>query len=123
MNDLLELHDSTLASIDTVDGDVVVRLAPGYVHHSGSGWLQDIDFIIRDGIVRSLPLLMPCWLADGSLTIDGTHWDNVIPLPLTASDALTFSAVTENSENLLIVGNGAVTVSHGELRFVELLPW
>jgi hypothetical protein len=130
MNSSLEIHDSTLAGVDYVGGDVVVRLAPAYIHRSerrpgidrGSGWLQDIDLVVHAGVVECSPSQMPCWLADGSLTIGDTNWNNCVPIPLAASGVVTLSAITENSERLVIRGSGVETVSRGEFRYVEECP-
>jgi hypothetical protein len=127
MNSELEIHDSTLAGIDTVGNDVVVRLAPAYIHRSvgrpgidpGSGWLQDIDFVIREAVVASSPLQFPCWLSDGALSIGKTCWDNCFPLPVAASGAVTLSAMTEHGERLVIFGRGVETISHLGLQYVE----
>jgi hypothetical protein len=131
MNSSMEIHDSTLAGIDYVGGDVVVRLAPAYIHRSerrpgidsGSGWLQDIDLVIHAGVAECSPMQMPCWLSDGALTIGEANWDNCVPLPLADSRTVTFSAITEHGERLVIHGAGVETVSHGEFRYVEECPW
>ena len=34
MNSVVELHDSTLAGIEPVGNEIVVRLAPAYFHRS-----------------------------------------------------------------------------------------
>jgi hypothetical protein len=130
MNSSLEIHDSTLSGIDYVGADIVVRLAPAYIHRSegppgidrGSGWLQDIDLVVHAGVVECSPSQMPCWLADGSLTIGDTNWNNCVPIPLAASGVVTLSAITENSERLVIRGTGVKSVSRRELRYVEECP-
>jgi hypothetical protein len=130
MNGTLELHDSTLTGIEAVGRNIVVRLAPAYVHRSEgrpgidrtSGWLHDVDLVILAGIVECSPSQMPCWLADGNLTIGETTWGGCIPFPLAARGSLTFSAVTENSERLIIHGTGLETVSRGEFRYLQEGP-
>jgi hypothetical protein len=130
MNGMLELHDSTLTGIEAVGRNIVVRFAPAYVHRSEgppgidrtSGWLLDIDLVIRAGVVECSPLKMPCWLADGSITIGDTNWNNCVPIPLAASGMVTLYAITENSERLVIRGTGVESVSRRELRYVEESP-
>jgi hypothetical protein len=65
---------------------------------------------------------MPCWLADESMTIGDTNWNNCVPIPLAVSGVVTLSAITENSERLVIRGTGVKSVSRRELRYVEESP-
>lgn len=130
MNSLVEIHDSTLAAITFVDRDLVLRLAPAYLHRSsgqpgvdhGSGWLQDLDLVISEAVAGSLPLELPSDLWNGSISIDGTRWDNIIPLPLIALDAVSFTAVTNHGERLVVRGAGASIVIRGDMRYVEEYP-
>src|SRR5262245_59103732 len=77
MNSEVEIHDSTLASITPDGHDLVLCLAPAYVHRSagrpgidqGSGWLQDIDLVISEAVVESLPSEFPVDLSDGSFSV------------------------------------------------------
>jgi hypothetical protein len=90
MNSEVEIHDSTLASITPDGRDLVLCLAPAYVHRSagrpgidqGSGWLQDIDLVISEAVVESSPSGFPVNLSDGSFSDGEVRWDNSIPLPL-----------------------------------------
>ena len=130
MNREVELHDSTLAGIEAVGRDVVIRLAPAYVHHSegrpgidpGSGCHQDIDLVIREAVTESSPSRLPCWLSDGALSIGEATWENAIPLPLAASGAVSFSAVTAEGESLVVRGTSAEALPRGEARYVEPFP-
>jgi hypothetical protein len=127
MNSAVEIHDSTLASVEAVSNDVIVRLSPAYVHRSegrpgvdnGTGSRQDVDLIIRGAIVESSPIRIPCWLADGTLSAGETSWDNCIPLPLDVSGATVFEAVTENGEKIVISGVGAEALLKGDALYFE----
>lgn len=90
MNRLLEIHDTKLAAIESGGPDVVLHLAPAYVHRSdgrpgvdpGTGWLQDFDLLIYAAVVETVPLELPCRLSGGSIALGEARWNNVIPLPL-----------------------------------------
>ena len=131
MNSAVELHDSTLAGIEPFGPDVVVlRFAPAYVHRSegepgvdpGSGWIRDIDLVIIGAAVESRPAELPCGLADGALALGETCWDNVIPMPLAFSGAVSLSAITCGGELLVVRGSGVTVVPRGEPRHVERFP-
>jgi hypothetical protein len=130
MNSEVEIHDSTLASITRDGCDLVLSLAPAYVHRSpgrpgidqGSGWLQDIDLIIFGAVVESLPTEFPVNLSDGSFSIGEVRWDNVIPLPLVVSGTVSLSAVTCFGEFLTVRGTGASSMTRGELQYLEEFP-
>ncbi len=130
MNRMVEIHDSTFAGIEAVGPDVVVRLAPAYVHHSegrpgvdpGSVWLQDVDLIIRQAAIESSPSRFPGWLSEGILSIGEAIWENVIPLPLTAPGVVSFSADTGEGETLVVRGMDAEALPRGEPRYVEPFP-
>ena len=127
MNDAIEFHDSTLSGIAFDGRDLVVRLAPAYVHRSegrpgvdpGSGWLQDVDLIIAEAVVESSPSDVPVELCDGSLSVGEALWDNLLPLPLAASGATSLDVSTGRSERLAVRGAGAALVARGEPRFLE----
>jgi hypothetical protein len=130
MNSEVEIHDSTLASVTPDGHDLVLCLAPAYVHRSagrpgidqGSGWLQDIDLVISEAAVESLPSEFPVDLSDGSFSVGEVRWDNSIPLPLTVSGTVSLAAVTCRGEFLAVRGTGATAVTRGELRYLEEFP-
>lgn len=130
MNSEIELHDSTLASITPDGHDLILCLAPAYVHRSagrpgidqGSGWLQDIDLVISEAVVESLPTEFPVDLSEGSFSVGEVRCDNSIPLPLAVSGAVSLVAVTCRGELLAVRGTGASTVTRGELRYLEEFP-
>jgi hypothetical protein len=67
VNSIVEIHDSELAGTTLIGRDLALRLEPAYVHRSagrpgidrGSGWLQDIDLVISEANVESLPAELP----------------------------------------------------------------
>ena len=120
----------TLAGISSVGCDLVLRLAPAYVHRSaerpgidrGTGWLQDIDLVIAEAVVESLPSVFPDSLSDGSFSVGEVRGDNSIPLPLAASGAVALTAVTSRGELLAVRGTGASALARGEARYLEEFP-
>jgi len=77
MNSGIELHDSTLASIQKEDSNLVVCLAPTYVHRSpgrpgvdpGSGGLQDVGLRLADAVVECASAEFPVGIAAGSILV------------------------------------------------------
>ena len=130
MNSALEIHDSNLAGIELAGHDAVLHLDDAYIHRSegrpgidpGSGWLQDIDLVISGAVVESLPSGLPRALTGGALSVAASAWDNLIPLPLAVSCAVSFSVVTTSGETLLVRGSGAEVVPRGEPRYLEPFP-
>lgn len=130
MNSEVEIHDSTLTGVTPDGRDLVLRLAPAYVHRSagrpgidqGSGWLQDIDLVISEAVVESLPSEFPVALSDGSFSDGEVRWDNSIPLPLAVCGTVSLTAVTGRGEILAVRGTGASARTRGDARYVEELP-
>ncbi|QEH39184.1 hypothetical protein OJF2_77960 [Aquisphaera giovannonii] len=130
MNRAVEIHDATLAAIEVVGRDVVLRLAPAYVHscegrpgiEAGLGAFQDVTLILREAAVELAPASLPCTLIDGSLSATGVTWDNVFPLPLASPGPATFSAVAESGEPLVVRGAGVEAMPSGEPRHAEPFP-
>ena len=130
MNSEVEIHDSTLASITPDGRDLVLCLAPAYVHRSagrpgidqGSGWLQDIDLVISEAVVESSPSDFPVDLSEGSFTDGEVRWDNSIPLPLAVWGAVSLTVMTCRGEILAVRGTGASVVTRGDARYVEEFP-
>ena len=130
LNSQVEIHDSTLAGLTPVGRDLILRLAPAYVHRStgrpginpGSGWLQDLDLVVSEAVVESSPSGFPSDLSDGSFSVGEVRWDNTIPLPLAVSGVVSLTAMTVRGERLVIRGTGASVVTRGELRYLEEFP-
>jgi hypothetical protein len=130
VNSAIEIHDSVVARIETAGRDVVIRLSPAYVHRTegrplidpGTGWVQDLDLVIADAWVASLPDEMPGWLIDGSLMLGEDVRLNTIPLPLKFRGRVRLSAVTDRAEDLIVMGSGAEVIPRGDLRYVEESP-
>ncbi len=126
----VEVHDSVLAGLSFAGDDVVIRLSPAFVHRSpgragvdpGTVWLQTIDLVISEAVVDRSPSGWPVVLWDGSISVDGARWDNVIPLPLALAGAVAFEAVTIPGESLSVRGNRVEVVLQGSPRYLEPFP-
>ena len=130
MNSVVEIHDSVLASVSLLGSDLVLHLAPAYVHCSAgrpgidpaTRWVQDLDLVISDASAESLPSDLPAELSDGSFVVGEARWDNTIPLPLGVTAPVSLTATTNQGELLAVRGSGASVVTRGELRYIEAYP-
>jgi hypothetical protein len=61
----VELHDSTLSGAFQVGTAIEVPFRPAYVHDRGSGWTQDVELVIEEGILELTPIKLPCDMAEG----------------------------------------------------------
>ena len=131
--EVLEFHDTHLASITFEGRDAVLLLRPGYIHRSegrpgvdeGSGWLQDLDLIILDATCSGVPddtFFEPADIADGTLAIDQVIWENLLPLPFSRCGTSTFTAILATGRRLDIRGSGARVVPRSEPTFLEWCP-
>jgi hypothetical protein len=130
VGEAVEIHDSRLVGVERVGPDLVLHLAPAYVHRSegrpgfdpGTGWLVDLDLVILEAVPESLSSEYPVNLADGEFRAGERRWDNLIPLPLDVADAVAFEAITAESEPIAVRGSGARIVVRGEMRYCETYP-
>ena len=85
----IEFHDSELLFVRREGPNLRVRVS-AYVHvsdgepgrDSGTGWTQDVDFILRDALVEIAAPAGKLELADGRLRIDDRLLENLVPLPV-----------------------------------------
>jgi len=127
MNAGIELHDSTLASVTSADGTVVILLSPAYVHHSegrpgtdaGSGWLQDATFTIREAGEIPSPAELPLEIADGFLRIGESIHDNLLPAGGRFEGAIELSLTLTNSETVVFRGTSIEIRMQGDAKWLE----
>jgi hypothetical protein len=127
VNTIIEIHDSTVAEIASLEGTVVVHFLPAYLHKSegrpgidsGTGWVQEGRLIFTDASVRGDLPNLPCNVMDGELIVDGEQHDNGIPVPLevTAPSELCLSFCSAHV--VKIIGRGVRLDLVGEPRYVE----
>lgn len=129
LNNAIELHDSTVAGVRFHDGDAMVMFRPAYVHRSerrpgidpGTGWVQDIDVIIRNATPVRLPRKLPATIADGNLLAGRLEYPNIIPFPLDESPVV-LAIRMDNGEEIQIQGSSLAMKIAGEAIFVEEFP-
>lgn len=125
----LEFHDSTLRSVTQTDVSVHIVL-DGYVHRwdvdadvwHGTGWQQSVRIIIRQVDGRLAAPVLPVEIADGQLVVGEAVYDNLVRMPLTASEPTNLRLEFDGQETLEVVGGGVRIESVGEPRFIEDLP-
>ena len=124
----IEFHDSELVFVRREGRDLRVRVA-AYVHvsdgepgrDSGTGWIQDVDFFLRDAHVEVPAPGGTLELADGRLRIGDQLLENLVPLPFEDVGTVKLElggiggkfCATATSLSLL---------EAGEARFVEDVP-
>ena len=127
INSAIELHDSTLASVDGENGRIEVSLKPAYLHKSagvpgvdpGTGWVQDIVLVIEGGGIEGQAPEMPCDLSDGDLIVDERTLANVLTLPLDQSGKIILKLQVMWDGLIVIHGTRIVATLAGEPRYIE----
>lgn len=127
MNENIELHDSDLAAVSTRDGEIVVTLAPAYIHRSaglpgiegGSGWLQPAALSFGEAVLVDLPAKLPATISEGVLRIGGAVHSNLIPGAGEFRDPIELALVLTTGETLTIEAHRLRIDLHGVASFVE----
>ena len=125
--DAIEFHDSTVAGITPSENSIIVQFRPAYVHRSdgrpgfdaGSGFLQNLDLVLSEAVLKSTFTELPCDLGDGSLSVGNEVFDNLVPHPFDLRGKVRFSAINEHAERLDIQGTQAIVLPVGEARYLE----
>ena len=130
MNSAIEFHDSEVADI-AFDGDsVILSFKEAYVHKSlgtpafdpGTGWTQAAKLFIGGASVEGVFPDFPCWIADGSLRIEGRDSNDLIPIPLDCTGRVRLEVHFHRDSRVTIAGNSAKLVLIGEPTYVEDVP-
>jgi hypothetical protein len=127
MNAAIELHDSELASVNVFGKDVRIALRPAYIHKSlrepgvdtGTGWVQDIDLVIENGLVEGELSKLPVELGTGQLCFDGHSISNVLPLPLDRIGAVEVTLEPMWGGMVQVRGSRIRVELVGEAKYVE----
>ena len=127
MNEVVELHDSTLAAVRRVGAGVTVLLSPAYLHRSEgvlwedftSGWLQTVCLAFAEGAV-DLSANPPCRIADGCLCVGDARHDNILPLRGSFEAACELRLELAGDVAPIVVrGSSLVITPLGEPTYVE----
>lgn len=124
----IELHDSTLESVTTIDTTAIVYFVPAYVHESagepgldaGSGWVQEVRLYVPNAHITGALSELPCEIWDGELTVDGERFGNCIPLPLERQGEVRLHI--ECVADIHISGTAVRLEPFREPRYVEEFP-
>ena len=90
MNRAIEIHESTLGSLTTDRGLLVLHFSSAYVHESegipgvesGTCWMQEAYLKIGNAVVVGFFSELPGDLVGGHIRIGDVLSDNMIPFPL-----------------------------------------
>jgi hypothetical protein len=126
-NECVELHDSTLAAFRRDGHDVVVMLAPAYIHRSagspgydeGTGWSVDVDVRIKNALGVPTQTRLPVDIADGTLTVGKERLVNGFPLPFASDEPVKLHLVLSSGEQLTLSGEGIVAKARGSYEYIE----
>lgn len=125
-NAAVEIHDSTLARIES-SGDDLVAVVDAYIHRSagrpgvdrGTGWSQPVHFRFRKGTVTGSVATIPIELLDGRLVLSGATLSNVIPMPLSHMGPCRLELESWNDVRVIIEGEGVTSDFAGPPVYVE----
>jgi len=130
MRTWLELHDSRLDFIESVDEGLSLHLH-GYIHEwrrTESGWKgrglwQPVGIHITEGIQTSDQLIsLPCDISRGRLQAGSLIFDGLIPMPLIADGKTRIYLELQSGEQVVASGTRVQLEPIGEAVFVEDLP-
>jgi len=125
-NAAIEIHDSTLTSIESNGDDVIVVLSV-YVHRSvgrpgidqGTGYSQPIQLrFLRGRATGNMPAI-PMELLDGRLVLSGETFENTIPMPLDHVGPSRIELESWNDARILIEGDRVTCEFVGPPAYVE----
>src|SRR5579862_869498 len=126
LNSGIELHDSVLASLKSVEGKIEIAFQPAYIHKSegipgvdpGTGWTQDIVLAVEGGIVEGLVTELPFDVSDGELRVASLQLQNVLPLPLDCRGNVELKLLLKSSEQIVVRGSRITSESVGTAKYI-----
>jgi len=124
----IEFHDSELLFVRREGPNLRLRL-DAYVHvshgepgrDSGTGWTQDVDFILRDARVDVPAPAGRLELADGRLRIGDRVLEGLVPLPFEEVGAVKLE-LDGIGGKFCATATSLSLLEAGEARFVEDVP-
>jgi hypothetical protein len=127
MNAAVELHDTELASVDTIGDEVRIVLRPSYVHQSdgvpgvdrGTVWVQDIDIVVGQAVATGDLDRLPTELGGGYLLIDDKRFNNCIPFPLSAAGHVIMRLELMWGGIVEVCGTGVAAKPVADPKYVE----
>jgi hypothetical protein len=128
-NRAIEIHDSVLDALSLDNGDAVLHFSHLYIHESGgrvgidpgSGWSQGGNLTISNAVVEGSFSEWPAHLHDGQIAVDGTVYENLIPISLNVVGKIELR-LKSWSDVISIIGKGAKLALVGEATYLEEVP-
>lgn len=126
-NKAIELHDSTISSVQEEQGRLEILFDSAYIHESngrpgvddGTGWAQTAKFVFDSPVVTGKWPAFPACIRSGTLEVGQTIYDNVIPLPLKSCEAAKLSFTFLSKEAVVISANGINGELAGNAKYIE----
>ena len=126
-NVAIELHDSTIGSIDREGENLRIGLTPAYLHRSngtagvdpGTVWIQEVWMILRGVRLSAKTPLLPLKLADGSLSLGASVYNNCLPASLDHVGEVKLRLLFEDSSDLHIVAEEIHLILIGNPKYLE----
>ncbi|MDD5301590.1 MAG: hypothetical protein PHS14_00660 [Elusimicrobia bacterium] len=109
----IELHDSRIDELSVEDGDLLLTGVVYVREPEGPGRFHDAVIRVKDGECEREELEVPFLLDDGSLVLNGSRFDNVLPYPLEAEGETALLLAPAESSEFVIRGSGI------EIKLVE----
>lgn len=125
----LEFHDSTLLTLTVMTGNTLRMVLKGYIHRwqfegdrwQGTGWTQLVQITVGTD-QRVLVPALPADVVSGRLSVGPIAQDNLVRLPMDASDSVTLRLDLVGQDALDMVGHSVRVESFGEPTYIEALP-
>ena len=122
----LELHDSRIDWVETVDADTHVRFSHAYIHKSkgtpgrdsGTGWSQEAILVVVGAVSMARLPPLPNTISDGYLEVGGIK-HTLLPLPFTRKADVSLSLVFADGTSLDVSGRGAAVELLGKAIYLE----
>ena len=110
-------------------GDAVLHFSHLYIHETegvpgidaGTGWSQEGNLTISDAVVEGSFSEWPADLHKGQIAVDGTVYDNLIPISLSVVGMIELQ-LQSWGDVILIIGKGAKLELVGEATYLEEVP-
>jgi hypothetical protein len=127
MNSAIEFHDSEVASVRAVSGDLRLQFSAAYVHRSvgrpgidsGEGFIQPAEVVFSNAVHSEAN--GPCIgaISDGAVVVNGEEYANHLPVPFAARGKVSGSFTFASGGVLTVAGAGVSCQVSGEAKFVE----
>ena len=125
-NVAIEIHDSTLESIDART-DPVVAVLSAYVHRSlgrpgidaGTGWSQSLQLRFYGGSATGSLGAVPMELLNGRLEVASEVFASTIPMPLNRTGPVRIELLGWNEQRIVIEGKSVEATLVGQARYIE----